>query len=293
MRKSELIKIIKEEIANVRKESNQSNFIYSDYHGGSLSELNLGGIVKKVVNSASGTIAVNKMLKKFSVNTYPPATVSGKSLGLGFDYEGKKYFIVVAPLVGVTYTLLDMTNQNNPQILLSGQKSGSSLEQLFLGFMTSHKSKAIAGDEESQKNYQQLVNVTTRVMSKNNPHLKEGWFKNLVVGAGLAASLAGSPSAQAATGGGKIPKIEYLSNIPKSRQNEVGEAFRDFLKRCQKENGSTDQSKKVKDALMSKSYDVIIREFLAASDENDLVGTTTAESEFLKNNFVAIATSIK
>lgn len=274
MKKSDLIKIIKEEIANVRYES------YGHNHNGgdSLEELLGFGVVEK-------------MIKKFKEDGGMPAMISDKGQAVLFQFNGQQYGIAAfARGMDIMYNLFVMDG-GKVKFVKENQKSGSDLESLFVGLMLgNNKGTPVHNGPEAAKHYNQLMSMAKRVEKKQ---LKEGWFKNLAVGLGLATALSfGGGKSQAATGS-KTPKIEFSTNIPKSRQVEVMEAFQEFLKRCEKENGSTPQSKKVKGLLDKKAYDQIVLEFMAASDENDLVSTTMAESEVLKKNFVAIAMSIK
>jgi hypothetical protein len=113
--------------------------------------------------------------------------------------------------------------------------------------------------------------------------LDENMFKKAALGALTAASLMGSPKAGAA--GGQKDKIEYNQNIPVERQKEVIKAFMEFLDA--NHTGANEDPSDIEILIDKGEHDQVVTLFMI-SDENIDAGTTQAESEILRKNFMKI-----
>lgn len=119
--------------------------------------------------------------------------------------------------------------------------------------------------------------------AESGTDLSENAFKKAALAGAIAASLMGSPKASAA--GGHKDKIEYNQNIPAERQKEVIKAFMEFLDT--NHTGPSNDPSDIEILIQLKEFDQVVNLFMV-SDENTEVGTTQAESETLRKNFMKI-----
>jgi hypothetical protein len=126
-----------------------------------------------------------------------------------------------------------------------------------------------------------LYNAFLKVESGTD--LSENAFKKAALAGAIAASLMGSPKASAA--GGQKDKIEYNQNIPVERQKEVIKAFMEFLDA--NHTGANEDPSDIEILIDKGEHDQVVTLFMI-SDENIDAGTTQAESEILRKNFMKI-----
>ena len=232
-------------------------------------EFTISGDVSEAFLGMGDSDVVKKLLKMASTDGLPKSTFN--------QFGSISFTLPITPAENALYTiqLMDSKPTFEMKILKNGgvsekvKATNSSLKTLYTKFF----SKTTPNSGVDQK-----YNEVKYILGLNEGLGKMA--KNAALGALTAASLMGSPKANAA--GGHKDKIEYSQNIPAERQKEVIKAFIEFL--SANDAGANENPTNVEILIEKDEFDQVVNLFMV-SEENEDTGTTQAESEILRKNF--------